>query len=157
VGIQDQAVATEWVRRYGAGDRVQFYRGDPGNLTQALAGQRFGMAFVDTEHDAPSVRRDLEMVLALLEPEGLVAVHGYPDPGWPDVRRVVDEYVIRCGWERVVQADYLGLFQTRDSHLRKTDSKQEKRLLPEPGREEATAGNKDPEKAVETSARRETG
>jgi len=113
VDIQNQAVAAEWVRRYGTEDRVEFHQGDAGNLKQTLAGKRFGLAFIDTEHDAQSVRRDLESVLGFLEPGGLLAFHDYPDPGWPDVRRVVDEYVVRCGWERVAQADYLGLFRTK--------------------------------------------
>jgi predicted RNA methylase len=113
VDIQNQAVAAEWVRRYGAEDRVEFRQDDAGNLKQTLAGKRFGLAFIDTEHDAQSVRRDLESVLGFLEPGGLLAFHDYPDPGWPDVRRVVDEYVVRCGWERVAQADYLGLFRTK--------------------------------------------
>jgi hypothetical protein len=115
VDLQDQAAAAEWVRRYGGEERVVFRRGDSGHLKQTLAGKRFGLAFLDTEYDGQSVRRDLESVLGLLEPGGLVGVHAYPDPGWPEVRRVVDEYVGRCGWERVTQADYLAVFRTKEN------------------------------------------
>jgi hypothetical protein len=43
---------------------------------------------------------------------GLLAFHDYPDPGWPDVRRVVDDHARRLGWQRTAQADFLGVFRT---------------------------------------------
>lgn len=67
---------------------------------------------MDTEHDAAGVRRDLKLALGVLEPGGLVVVHDYPDPGWPAVWAVVDEFTGRLGWNRVAQADYLGVFRT---------------------------------------------
>jgi hypothetical protein len=111
VDVQDQSAADEWARRFGVAERVEFRRGD---VTERLgiSGERFGLAFVDTEHDAASVRRDLELALRVLEPGGLVAVHDYPDPGWPAVRMVVDEFAARLGWKRIAQADYLGVFRT---------------------------------------------
>jgi hypothetical protein len=103
----DPAEAREWLRRYGLTDRVTFAR--PGEVP---ADRKFGLAFVDGEHDADSVRRDIDAVLPRLAPGGLLAFHDYPDPGWPDVRRVVDEYARRHGWTRSGQADYLGVFRT---------------------------------------------
>ena len=111
VDARDQGPAAEWARRFGVAARVEFRRGEVGGVAAALAGERFGLALVDTEHDAASVRRDLDAVARVLDPGGLVAVHDYPDPGWPDVRRVVDEYAARLGWVRVAQADYLGVFR----------------------------------------------
>lgn len=40
-----------------------------------------------------------------------MAFHDYPDPTWPDVRRVVDERARNLGWKRVAQADFLGIFR----------------------------------------------
>ena len=62
--------------------------------------------------EAASVRRDIEAALPLLAGDGLLAFHDYPDPGWPGVRRVVDEYAARFGWLRIAQADFLGIFRT---------------------------------------------
>jgi hypothetical protein len=108
--IQDQGPAIEWARRFGVAERVEFRQGD---VNEGLGGgERFGLAFVDTEHDAASVRRDLEVAVRVLEPGGLVAVHDYPDPGWPAVRAMVDEFAGRLGWKRIAQADYLGVFRT---------------------------------------------
>ena len=50
--------------------------------------------------------------LPVLRPGGLLAFHDYPESGWPDVRRVVDEHARRLGWERIAQAGYLGVFRT---------------------------------------------
>ena len=53
-------------------------------------------------------RADLELALAALAPGGVLACHEYPDPDWPDVRRVVDEVATRAGLRRIRQSDYLG-------------------------------------------------
>lgn len=73
---------------------------------------RFDLIFVDTEHDESSVKRDIEMALPLLAEDGLLAFHDYPDPGYPGVRRVVDDYAARFGWQRIAQADFLGIFKS---------------------------------------------
>lgn len=118
VDVQDQRAAAEWVQRFVVADHVEFRRGD---VAERLGegGERFGLAFVDTEPDAASVRRDLVLALRVLEPGGLVAVHDYPDPGWPAVRAVVDEFAGRLGWTRITQIDYLGVFRIGvDGHRR---------------------------------------
>ncbi|MGH7172711.1 MAG: class I SAM-dependent methyltransferase, partial [Gemmataceae bacterium] len=107
----DQAPAREWCRRYELQDRVEFREGEVEEIASGLEG-RFDLVFVDTGHDEASVRRDIEASLPLLEMSGLIAFHDYPDPGWPDVRRVVDEYAGRFGWRRLAQADFLGIFRT---------------------------------------------
>ena len=56
--------------------------------------------------------RDIAAVLPRLEPGGRLAFHDYPDPGWPDVRRVVDAHARRLGWTRREQAGFLGVFET---------------------------------------------
>lgn len=110
VNVQDQSEAREWTRRFGVAERVVFHRGDVEAVCGGLE-ERFDLVFVDSGHDAASVRRDIEVALRLRAAGGLIAFHDYPDPGWPDVRRVVDEYAVRLGWQRVAQVDYLGVFQ----------------------------------------------
>jgi hypothetical protein len=107
----DQSEAAEWVRRYGLTDRVEFRRGDVADACRHLTG-RFDLVFIDTLHDAASVARDIAAVRPLLAPGGRLAFHDYPDPGWPDVRRVVDAHASRLGWQRTAQADFLGVFRT---------------------------------------------
>ena len=107
----DQAEAREWCRRYEVDERVVFHQGEVEEIAARLEG-RFDLVFVDTGHDEASVRGDIEAALPLLEMSGLIAFHDYPDPGWPDVRRVVDDYAGRFGWRRIAQADFLGVFRT---------------------------------------------
>jgi hypothetical protein len=111
VDVADQGEAREWVRRFGVAACVEFVRGDAGEVCQRLE-EKFGMVFIDTLHDAASVERDIVAALKVLEPGGLLAFHDYPDPGWPDVRRVVDEHARRLGWKRIAQGDFLGVFRT---------------------------------------------
>ena len=113
VEIADQSEAREWARRFGVVDRIDFIRGDAAEVCLGL-NEKFDLAFIDTLHDAASVERDIASALRLLEPGGLLAFHDYPDPGFPDVRKVVDEHARRLGWKRVRQADFLGVFATRD-------------------------------------------
>ncbi len=37
---------------------------------------------------------------------------GYPDPQWPNARRIVDDHARALGWRRIAQADFLGVFRT---------------------------------------------
>jgi LPS sulfotransferase NodH len=110
-GRTEATAAIEWVRRYGLIERIDWRQGEVAEVCATLR-ERFGLVFIDTERDAASVTRDLDAALPLLEPGGRVAVHDYPDPDWPEVRRVVDDYARRLGWRRVAQAGYLGVFQT---------------------------------------------
>jgi hypothetical protein len=79
-------------------------------ICRTLSGP-FELIVIDTLHDAASVARDIASALLLLAPGGLVAFHDYPDPTWPEVRRVVDEHANRLGWKRTAQADFLGVFR----------------------------------------------
>jgi hypothetical protein len=110
VDVQDQGTAAEWVSRYRVAERVEFVRGDVASRLAPMD-ERFGLVFVDTEHDAASVRRDLDLAASLLQPGDTIAVHDYPDPGWPEVRIVVDEIAEQFCWSRLVQQDYLVVFQ----------------------------------------------
>ena len=107
----DQSEAHQWLGRYGLVDRVTFLQGEVVDRCRNL-GEQFDLVFLDTEHDAESLRRDLDAALPRLRPGGYLAVHDYPDPDWPEVRRVVDEYATRLNWKRHAQVDYLGVFRT---------------------------------------------
>ncbi len=111
VSRDDQSEAAEWVRRYGLADRVHFLRGDFAGACGTLRGG-FDLTLIDGEHDARSVAADIAATLPLLAPGGRLAFHDYPDPGWPDVRRTVDDHARRRGWRRIAQEGYLGVFQT---------------------------------------------
>jgi hypothetical protein len=108
VDTGDPTPAADWLSRFGIGGQVDLRRGTFADVVPALG--RFDMVFVDGTHDAPNVRADLDLALAALAPGGVVACHDYPDPDWPDVRRVVDEVAARAGLRRVRQSDYLGVF-----------------------------------------------
>ncbi len=111
---QDQAEAWEWCRRYQVHDRVAFHQGEIEQIAPRLE-VRFDFVFVNTEPEESSVGRGIEAALPLLDEGGLLAFPNYPDPGWPGVRRVVDEYAGRLGWRRFAQADFLGVFRSAGS------------------------------------------
>lgn len=111
-GPGDPAEAAEWVRRFGLADRVEFRPDDPDRVPGAAAGG-YGLVVVGPAGDAGRLAREFGPAARAVDPGGLVAVPGYPDPQWPDVRRVVDDHAGRLGWTRVAQAGYLGLFRTQ--------------------------------------------
>jgi hypothetical protein len=109
VDVADPAVAAGWLARFGVGDRVTLRRDTFAAAVPRLG--RFELVLVDGEHDAANVRADVELALSALAPGGVLACHDYPDPSWPDVRRVIDEIAAARGLVRVRQADYLGVFR----------------------------------------------
>jgi predicted O-methyltransferase YrrM len=70
VDARDQAEAREWEWRFGVAERVEFRQGEITSVCRNL-GERFDLVFVDTDHDAASVRRDIEALAPLLAPRGL--------------------------------------------------------------------------------------
>ncbi len=112
VDVLDSAPAAGWLERFGCPPNVTFFQCHFAELDPHLG--PFDLVFVDGEHDAAHVRADMELALTRLAPDGYLACHGYPDPDWPDVRRVVDEIAAARGLVRVCQADYLAVFQVSD-------------------------------------------
>ena len=108
---EDPSEAREWCRRYQVDGTVEFLQGRIEQIVPRLE-ERFDMAFVDIGHDRESVARAIEASLRILEPGGLVAFQGYPDPCWPEVRQVVDDHANRLSWKRLDQTNFLAIFQT---------------------------------------------
>lgn len=58
----------------------------------SLAGQSFGLIFIDGDHVAAAVEHDLSWAEELLQPQGTIAVHDYAeDCCCPDVRVTCDQ------------------------------------------------------------------
>ena len=76
---------------YGVADRVTRIRAYSQEALPLLAaeGKRFGLIFIDADHEYPSVRHDLLGSLPLLAPGGLIACHDYFNA--PGVQQAVDE------------------------------------------------------------------
>jgi predicted O-methyltransferase YrrM len=55
----DQTEAREWVRCSGLADRVEFVQGEVEASCRNLH-ERFDLVLVDTDHDTPSVQRDID-------------------------------------------------------------------------------------------------
>ncbi|MDY3561841.1 class I SAM-dependent methyltransferase [Gemmata sp. JC673] len=109
VDALDPAPALDWLQRFGVADRVSLLQGQ---FADAVSGRGpFELVFVDGEHDAANVRADLAVALAALEPGGVLACHDYPDPDWPDVRKIVDAVAAERGLVRFRQADYVAAFR----------------------------------------------
>ncbi|WP_162670007.1 class I SAM-dependent methyltransferase [Gemmata massiliana] len=113
VDVLDPAHAAGWLERFGCPPNVTLLQSRFAELDPRL--NPFDLIFVDGERDAANVHADVELALARLAPGGCLACHGYPDPDWPDVRRVVDEVASARGLWRARQSDYLAVFRVSDA------------------------------------------
>lgn len=57
----------------------------------------FDLVFIDGDHDAESVRNDLEWALKFLADDGTIAFHDYRQSGDEGVKQVVDEFIASEG------------------------------------------------------------
>jgi predicted O-methyltransferase YrrM len=55
--------------------------------------RRFDFVFIDAEHDAINLRRDIAAWQPLLAENAVFSGHDYDEPTWPDVKPVVDELI----------------------------------------------------------------
>lgn len=79
---------------YGVADRVLILVRQSLPVMSALAAQgtRFGLVFIDGDHSAAAVRKDVTAALGLLRPGGVLACHDYgEDCCCPGVRQALDE------------------------------------------------------------------
>ena len=63
----------------------------------AREGRRFGLIFIDAEHDAQNLRQDIAAWRPLLADRGVLSGHDYGHRDWPDVKSVVDELISTVG------------------------------------------------------------
>jgi hypothetical protein len=93
----------------------------PENVLPGLAaiGQRFDAAFIDGNHDAAYLRRELAEITELLEPGGVLVLDDV-DENWAQIHGLFDE-VSGGGWpyERVLADGRVGILQrVGDDHSR---------------------------------------
>lgn len=57
------------------------------------------MLFIDTEHRAVVLNRELDAWLPLVRRGGIVAMHDYDNPGWPTMKPAIDGRFTPNEWE----------------------------------------------------------
>jgi predicted O-methyltransferase YrrM len=78
---------------HGVADKVEIMQGDSGDVLPRLAEEerKFGLVFVDGDHNADGAERDITLALQLTEAGGVIAVHDYLEHCCcPDVLHVVN-------------------------------------------------------------------
>lgn len=85
--------------------------GDSSDVPESI--ESVGFLFIDTEHDAKTVGRELSAWLPLTVPGAVIAFHDY---GWhdryPDYTPAIDRNLKRIGeWELVGQVGYMAGFK----------------------------------------------
>lgn len=100
------------VARLGRGDAVTLIEGD---YTEPATRPPWppDLVFVDGEHDAASVRRDLAAAAELVGPGGAILLHDYGEPNAPDVRPTADGWAAGAGWEVAETAGTLAVLRAR--------------------------------------------
>lgn len=78
---------------YGVSDRVEIMRGASQNVLPVLIREeaRFGLIFIDGDHEQAAVTRDLHHALDLLRPGGVLACHDYGEDTCPGVAAALDQ------------------------------------------------------------------
>lgn len=72
--------------------QVRIVQGASGRVLARLeeAGQRFGLVFIDGDHEQAQVEQDVGLALRLLEPGGALAAHDYGNDNTPGVTAALD-------------------------------------------------------------------
>jgi predicted O-methyltransferase YrrM len=76
---------------YGVTGKVTMIMDTSDHALAELAGTQFGLVFIDGDHSAKQVKRDVQGSLEMLAPGGILACHDYDEDCQPDVRPVLDE------------------------------------------------------------------
>lgn len=69
------------------------------------------LAFIDGDHEAPSVQIDLELVANRVKKGGLMTAHDYANLGLKGVQDAINPYVAAGGWEHVGTFGSLGVWR----------------------------------------------
>ncbi len=82
------------LNRYGMTGKIEIRVGLNQDILPLMhtEGYRFDGCFLDSSHDAESVRRDLEMILPLVKSGGWLAFHDYESPDDPEVAPVIEAW-----------------------------------------------------------------
>lgn len=98
VGVQDTLPAM-WYHLEGAGvrDRAVLHIGRFQDVLPLFRPGWFDMAFVDGSHEQAAVARDIELVVPLVRPGGILACH--------DFGRWGVEAAVRAAWQRYGEGD----------------------------------------------------
>lgn len=81
------------VEAYGVADRVTVWRMDSQTAMSTL-GPAFDLVWIDGDHEASAVARDVEMGRKLLRPTGTLACHDYDEEICPGVRQALDAWKV---------------------------------------------------------------
>jgi len=91
VWLDSWATMVANVEAYGVADRVTIWRGDSQTLLPTL-GAAFDLVWIDGDHEASAVARDVELARAVLRPTGTLACHDYDEATCPGVRAALDAW-----------------------------------------------------------------
>jgi len=69
------------------------------------------LAFIDGDHEAESVRIDLELVANKIKKGGFLTAHDYANEGLKGVQEAINPYVGAGGWEHVGTFGSLGVWR----------------------------------------------
>src|SRR4051794_29946213 len=82
LGLSSTAAAlVENLERYDLRHKVVLHIGFSQLILPALRRESFDLVFLDAQHEPDPVREDLQAILPLVRPEGMLAFHDYGVPG----------------------------------------------------------------------------
>jgi predicted O-methyltransferase YrrM len=81
---------------YNVSDKVEIRIADSRQIMPTLValGQKFGLVWIDGDHEASAVAHDVEWARKLLKPTGTLAVHDYDEATCPGVRQALDAWKV---------------------------------------------------------------
>jgi predicted O-methyltransferase YrrM len=71
------------------------------------------LAFIDGDHEWPSVATDLRLVGNKVRVNGLLTAHDYSNEGLKGVREAINPYIARGGWEHEGTFGSLGVWRRK--------------------------------------------
>lgn len=89
--LASRAVMDHNLAAYGMASRVEIRQSDSGTVLPELVGRLFDLVWIDGDHEAAAVRRDVELALPLLKPgSGVLACHDWDEDTCPGVRAALE-------------------------------------------------------------------
>lgn len=94
--LNSSAAMTANLDAYGVADRVDIRCADSRQALPELAaeGRRFGLVWIDGDHEAPMVIHDVHWARNLLRKGGTLAVHDYGEDTCPGVKQALDAWKV---------------------------------------------------------------